>query len=63
MDAGKRSALRGPQRHSHLAALVALVDAGVVRSTSPASRPLTDLTAVHRNAEFGRTRGKTIPIT
>lgn len=43
-----------------LAALVALVDAGVVRIDVAAVRPLTDLAAVHRDAEAGRTRGKTI---
>ncbi|MDH6465669.1 NADPH:quinone reductase-like Zn-dependent oxidoreductase [Micromonospora sp. A200] len=45
---------------SHLAALVALVDAGAVRVDITASRPLTDLTAVHRDAESDRTRGKII---
>jgi NADPH:quinone reductase-like Zn-dependent oxidoreductase len=45
---------------SQLAALVKLVDAGVVRVDVSASRPLTDLAAVHRDAESHRTRGKII---
>lgn len=47
---------------SHLAALVKLVDAGAVRVDISASRPLTDLASVHRDAESGRTRGKIILI-
>jgi NADPH:quinone reductase-like Zn-dependent oxidoreductase len=47
---------------SHLAALVALVDAGAVRVDITASRPLTDPAAVHRDAESGRTRGKIILV-
>ncbi|MFC0528951.1 NADP-dependent oxidoreductase [Phytohabitans kaempferiae] len=43
-----------------LAALVALVDAGAVRVDVAATRPLTDLAAVHREAEAGLLRGKTI---
>jgi NADPH:quinone reductase-like Zn-dependent oxidoreductase len=43
-----------------LAALVALVDAGTVRLDIAAVRPLCDLPAVHRDAEAGRLRGKTI---
>jgi NADPH:quinone reductase-like Zn-dependent oxidoreductase len=45
-----------------LAALVALVDAGVVRVDVAATRPLTDLPAVHREAEEGRIRGKVVLI-
>jgi NADPH:quinone reductase-like Zn-dependent oxidoreductase len=47
---------------SHLAALVKLVDASAVRVDIAASRPLTDLASVHRDAETGRTRGKTILV-
>ncbi|GIJ30016.1 NADPH:quinone reductase [Micromonospora qiuiae] len=47
---------------SDLAALVRLVDAGVVRVDITASRPLTDLASVHRDAESGRTRGKIILV-
>jgi NADPH:quinone reductase-like Zn-dependent oxidoreductase len=47
---------------SHLAALVKLVDAGAVRVDVAASRPLADLASVHRDAESGRTRGKTILV-
>lgn len=47
---------------SHLAALIALVDAGAVRVDITASRPLTDLAAVHRDAESRRTRGKIILV-
>lgn len=47
---------------SHLAALVKLVDAGAVRVDIAASRPITDLTSVHRDAEASRTRGKTILV-
>ncbi|GAA4604095.1 NADP-dependent oxidoreductase [Actinoplanes octamycinicus] len=43
-----------------LAELVALIDAGVVRVDIAGSRPLTELAAVHRDAEAGRLRGKTI---
>ncbi|MEU8122210.1 NADP-dependent oxidoreductase [Spirillospora sp. NPDC049024] len=45
-----------------LAELVSLIDAGVVRVDVTAARPLTDLPAVHRDAEAGRTSGKTILI-
>jgi NADPH:quinone reductase-like Zn-dependent oxidoreductase len=45
---------------SHLAALVKLVDAGTVRVDVAASRPLADLPSVHRDAESGRIRSKTI---
>jgi NADPH:quinone reductase-like Zn-dependent oxidoreductase len=44
----------------HLAALVELIDAGTVRVDIAASRPLTDLASVHRDAESGRTRGKIV---
>ncbi|MEU4534463.1 NADP-dependent oxidoreductase [Streptosporangium sp. NPDC023825] len=47
---------------SHLAALVKLVDAGTVHVDVSASRPLTDLASVHRDAESGRTRGKIILV-
>jgi len=46
----------------HLAALVTLVDAGVVRVDIAASRPLTDLASVHRDAESGHLRGKTVLV-
>ncbi|MEU5552624.1 NADP-dependent oxidoreductase [Micromonospora sp. NPDC047793] len=46
----------------HLGALVALVDAGAVRLDIAASRPLADLASVHRDAEAGRIRGKTILV-
>ncbi|MEV5576762.1 NADP-dependent oxidoreductase [Spirillospora sp. NPDC052269] len=45
-----------------LAELIALVDSGVVRVDITAARPLTELPAVHRDAEAGRTSGKTILI-
>ncbi|MEU8035560.1 NADP-dependent oxidoreductase [Streptosporangium sp. NPDC049078] len=45
-----------------LAALVKLVDAGVVRLDISETRPLADLAAVHRDAESGRTRGKIILV-
>ncbi|WP_240742023.1 NADP-dependent oxidoreductase [Micromonospora zingiberis] len=47
---------------SDLAALVKLVDAGVVRVDVTASRPLTDLASIHRDAESGRIRGKVILV-
>jgi NADPH:quinone reductase-like Zn-dependent oxidoreductase len=46
----------------HLEALVKLVDSGEVQIDITASRPLSDLSAVHRDAEAGHTRGKTILI-
>jgi NADPH:quinone reductase-like Zn-dependent oxidoreductase len=46
----------------HLAALVTLVDAGAVCIDVAASRPLTDLASVHRDAESGKIRGKTILV-
>ncbi|BCY10579.1 hypothetical protein L3i22_056670 [Actinoplanes sp. L3-i22] len=45
-----------------LAELVALIDAGIVRVDVAAVRPLTELPAVHRDAEAGRLRGKTVLI-
>jgi NADPH:quinone reductase-like Zn-dependent oxidoreductase len=45
-----------------LAALVALVDAGVVRVDIADTRPLTDLRQVHYDAEAGELRGKTILV-
>ncbi|GGR12677.1 NADPH:quinone reductase [Actinoplanes ianthinogenes] len=45
-----------------LAELAALIDAGVIRVDVSGSRPLTELAAVHRDAEAGRLRGKTILI-
>jgi NADPH:quinone reductase-like Zn-dependent oxidoreductase len=45
-----------------LTALVKLIDAGAVRVDIAASRPLTDLASVHRDAESGRIRGKTILV-
>ncbi|MGA4539311.1 NADP-dependent oxidoreductase [Uniformispora flossi] len=47
---------------THLAALVALVDAGNVTLDISASRPLTDLADVHRLSEAGRVRGKVLII-
>ncbi|MDX3119437.1 MULTISPECIES: NADP-dependent oxidoreductase [Streptomyces] len=47
---------------AHLAALVELVEAGVVAIDISESRPLTDLAYVHRLNETGRTRGKVIII-
>jgi len=44
----------------HLAALVKLIDAGLLRVDVAASRPLAELAAVHREAEAGRLPGKTI---
>jgi NADPH:quinone reductase-like Zn-dependent oxidoreductase len=44
----------------HLIALVKLVDAGTVRVDIAESRPLTELASVHRDAEAGHLRGKTI---
>ncbi|WP_433066756.1 NADP-dependent oxidoreductase [Dactylosporangium sp. CS-033363] len=43
-----------------LAALVRLVDAGAVRLDIAAVRPLAELPEVHREAEAGRLRGKTV---
>lgn len=45
---------------SHLTELVRLVDSGVVRVDIAASRPLTDLAEVHREAEAGAARGKIV---
>ncbi|GIG85983.1 NADP-dependent oxidoreductase [Plantactinospora endophytica] len=45
-----------------LTELVGLVDAGIVRVEVADARPLAELASVHRAAEAGRTRGKTILI-
>ncbi len=47
---------------SQLAALVKLIDVGVIRVDVAVSRPLADLALVHRDAESGRIRGKIILI-
>ncbi|WP_203727583.1 NADP-dependent oxidoreductase [Paractinoplanes durhamensis] len=47
---------------AQLAALVELVDAGVVRIDIGAERPLSELADVHRDAEAGRTRGKVLLV-
>jgi len=47
---------------AHLAALVKLVDAGAVRVDVAESRPLAELASVHREAEAGRLRGKTVLV-
>ncbi|MEU4243414.1 NADP-dependent oxidoreductase [Actinoplanes sp. NPDC026619] len=47
---------------TQLAALVGLIDAGVVRLDIAARRPLAELASVHRDAEAGRLRGKTIIV-
>jgi NADPH:quinone reductase-like Zn-dependent oxidoreductase len=47
---------------SHLAALVALIDAGDVRVDIAASHPLSDLATIHGDAESGNNRGKIILI-
>jgi NADPH:quinone reductase-like Zn-dependent oxidoreductase len=52
---------RGPLV-DHLAALVKLIDAGAVSVGVEASRPLTELASVHRDAEAGRISGKTIIV-
>jgi NADPH:quinone reductase-like Zn-dependent oxidoreductase len=44
----------------HLAALVELIDEGVVTIDISESRPLADLSAIHRLSEAGRIRGKVI---
>jgi NADPH:quinone reductase-like Zn-dependent oxidoreductase len=46
----------------HLAALAKLVDAGALRVEIAGSRPLAELAAVHREAEAGHLRGKTILV-
>ncbi|MFE9422715.1 NADP-dependent oxidoreductase [Kitasatospora sp. NPDC006697] len=46
----------------HLAALVKLVDAGVITLDISASYPLADLADVHRLSEAGRIRGKVVII-
>ena len=45
-----------------LTALVKLIDSGAVRVDIAACRPLMDLASVHRDAESGRIRGKTILV-
>ncbi|MEV0714882.1 zinc-binding dehydrogenase, partial [Asanoa sp. NPDC050611] len=45
-----------------LTELVALVAAGDVRIDVAATRPLTDLAAVHREAEDDRIRGKVLLV-
>lgn len=51
-----------PNDTTHLAELVALVDAGAVQVDISATRPLTDLAEVHREAEAGQIRGKVILV-
>ncbi|MFD7489716.1 zinc-binding dehydrogenase [Streptomyces mirabilis] len=46
----------------HLAALVELIDAGVVIIDISESRPLADVGAIHRLSEAGRIRGKVIIV-
>jgi NADPH:quinone reductase-like Zn-dependent oxidoreductase len=47
---------------AHLAALVELINAGVVAIDISESRPLADLGAIHRLSEAGRIRGKVIIV-
>lgn len=47
---------------AQLTELVKLVDSGELRLDIAAARPLADLAAVHRDAEAGRLRGKTILV-
>lgn len=47
---------------AQLAELVTLIDDGTVRVDVTATRPLAELPAVHRDAEAGRTSGKTILV-
>lgn len=47
---------------AQLAEIVALVDGGDLRVEVAERRPLTDLAAVHRDSEAGRTRGKIIVL-
>ncbi|GLX41341.1 NADPH:quinone reductase [Streptomyces roseochromogenus] len=47
---------------THLAALVALVDAAALSIDISESRPLADLADIHHNSETGQTRGKVIII-
>jgi NADPH:quinone reductase-like Zn-dependent oxidoreductase len=44
----------------HLASLVEMVDAGALQVDVASRRPLAELAAVHREAEAGLLRGKTI---
>lgn len=46
----------------HLAALVELVDAGVLTIDISESRPLADLGAIHRLSEAGQIRGKVLIV-
>ncbi|WP_380831675.1 NADP-dependent oxidoreductase [Sphaerisporangium rhizosphaerae] len=47
---------------AQLAELITLIDSGMVRVDITAARPLTELPALHRDAEAGHTSGKTILI-
>lgn len=47
---------------AQLTELVKLVDSGEIRLDIAASRPLADLAEVHRDAEAGRLRGKTVLV-
>jgi NADPH:quinone reductase-like Zn-dependent oxidoreductase len=47
----------------HLAELVKLVDAGALRVDIAESRPLAELASVHRDAEAGQLRGKTLLVS
>ncbi|MFC4050033.1 NADP-dependent oxidoreductase [Actinomadura syzygii] len=47
---------------AQLAELITLIDSGRVRVDITAARPLAELPAVHRDAEAGRTSGKTILV-
>ncbi|MGW4644071.1 NADP-dependent oxidoreductase [Sphaerisporangium sp. NPDC004334] len=47
---------------AQLAELITLIDSGMVRVDITAARPLTELPALHRDAEGGHTSGKTILI-
>ncbi|GGV38427.1 NADPH:quinone reductase [Actinomadura cremea] len=47
---------------AQLTELITLIDSGIVRVDITAARPLTELAALHRDAEAGRTSGKTILI-
>ncbi|MGW2310728.1 NADP-dependent oxidoreductase [Actinomadura luteofluorescens] len=47
---------------AQLTELIALIDDGAVRVDVAATRPLAELPAVHRDAEAGRTHGKTILV-
>ncbi|WP_254715310.1 NADP-dependent oxidoreductase [Actinomadura sp. NAK00032] len=47
---------------AQLTELITLADSGMVRVDVTAARPLTELAALHRDAEAGRTSGKTVLI-